>query len=50
LLIDLLGIVFAALRSQAIAQPGERPSITRASLEIVTKNFLGFCRVIGGEQ
>src|SRR5439155_6896715 len=40
--IDLIGLVFAPLRIQTIAQSGKRAAIARISVEIGPKNFLGF--------
>jgi hypothetical protein len=48
LLIDLVGLVFASLRIQTIAQSGKRTGVARISLEIFAKDFLGSSCLICG--
>jgi hypothetical protein len=46
LLIDLVGLVLASLRIQAIAQAGKRAAVTGVPIQIGPKNFFGFGQLL----
>ena len=50
LLIDLVGLVFASLRVETIAQSGKGTSVTRSFLKIGPENSLRFRKVFVFEQ